>query len=333
MSHFEGLDNEAERFAHDVDRLWSEQAVDEPGSDEYQADLSLAGLLSRAQFAPDPRFKSTLWNRLVARSSGERKGGNVMSPVGVLRSLVRPVLVVGLSALLVFGLVLAVSPAVRAAAQEWLTRFVEVDSPWALLSGAPDKETSDQAPGASEPSLPGTGEVPPAGIASPPLVGGSAPGLDQALVSVEEAQAETPLTIKVPASLPDGYSLKGVVKPVPLPQLDVPLPADSPAPPSPASVMLVFENRAGETMLLSEATMPVPAEGDLPLPAGKGSVQEVSVNGQPGQYVEGAWTPQGWETGAAQRMLHWQGTDGVTYDLISQNLGLKDLLAVAESIR
>ena len=54
------------------------------------------------------------------------------------------------------------------------------------------------------------------------------------------------------------------------------------------------------------------------------------VNGQPAQYVEGLWTPNGWVT-EGNRQLHWQA-EGIMFDLISSTLGLNDLLAVAESV-
>jgi hypothetical protein len=97
-------------------------------------------------------------------------------------------------------------------------------------------------------------------------------------------------------------------------------------------VTLVFENAGGEILLLSEANLPTPTLGEVPFPAGKGSVRDVTVNGQPGQYVKGAWSPQGWDPNASHHQLHWQGADGITYTLVSGTLGLSELLATAESI-
>jgi hypothetical protein len=104
-------------------------------------------------------------------------------------------------------------------------------------------------------------------------------------------------------------------------------------------VTLVFVNDEGEMLTLSQANFAAlpdlgekPPLDEIPLPVGKGSVQEVSVNGQPGQYVGGAWTPEGWDASVSHHQLHWQGADGISYRLVSRMLGLSELLAVAESI-
>jgi len=162
------------------------------------------------------------------------------------------------------------------------------------------------------------------------------------LVSLEEAQAQTSFTIKMPTVLPEGYSFKGVLKPPPPPKIEESLPADSRVS-LPSAVTLIFEDAAGEVLMLSEMKLVTPAAlaeadraapslGEIKLPAGVGSVQEVTVNGQPGQYIEGAWSSQGWDSNASHHLLHWQGADGVTYSLLSRTLGLSELLATAESI-
>ena len=68
------------------------------------------------------------------------------------------------------------------------------------------------------------------------------------------------------------------------------------------------------------------------MPAGKGSTKEVTVNGQAAQYIEGAWSEKGWVDNG-EHQLHWQDAEGVLYDLMGSNLGLEELLAVAESIK
>jgi hypothetical protein len=188
---------------------------------------------------------------------------------------------------------------------------------------------STQAPGAGV-----SGDMPaPPEMPAPSLPEGVAPRSGQTLVSLEEAQAQTSFTIKMPVALPEGYSFKGVVKPPPLPEIKEPLPADSSVSRLPSVATLIFEDAAGEVLTLSEATLAAPpADEVLQLPAGKGSLQEVTVNGQPGQYIEGAWSPQGWDPNANHHLLHWQGADGVTYELLSPTLGLSELLVVAQSI-
>jgi hypothetical protein len=56
------------------------------------------------------------------------------------------------------------------------------------------------------------------------------------------------------------------------------------------------------------------------------------VNGQPAQYVDGMWTENGWVSGGFYQ-LHWQGADGIVYDLSSTTITLDTLLTVAESIQ
>lgn len=333
MNHSRDIRDEAERFAQDVELLLDGQAIEETEEtcdDSYQADLALAHLLSRARFVPDPRFRARLRSQLLQQLEEVK----TMSPVRVFRSLVRPVLVAGLSAVLVLGVLLVVSPDIRAAAQQLLVRFVEVDSPWALLpvSQSESSEPAPDAPGLVDPSVGGAELPAPSDVPAPSMPEGAAPGPDQMLVSLEEAEAETTFTVKKPATLPEGYSFKGVVKPPPLPELDEPLPADSPVSGLPSAVILVFENAAGEKLMLGEFALAMNPLAEIQLPAGKGSVQEVMVNGQPGQYVEGAWSPEGWRSDANHHVLHWQGADGVVYDLSSEHLGLEELLRIAESI-
>lgn len=258
------------------------------------------------------------------------------------RFKMRPVWMAIASALIVFTIVLFVTPAGRTIAQGLLGRFVEVDSPWDLIRGAPDAQTTDRgtegasgAPGGAidsaadplgevDPAVGAAGSVSaPEGIAPPPLPA----GLDaaQPLVSLEEAQAACPFTIAVPTKLPNGYTLKGVLSPPTPPEMDNPLPANE----LPAFVALVFENKAGDTLTLTEARLPIAVE----MPIGKDSAQEVTVNGQEGLYLKGAWTPEGWDADANQHQLHWQGKDGLSYDLMSNQLGLEELLQIAESIQ
>jgi hypothetical protein len=350
-----GKDEDTERFVRDVDRLLADQPVEEEFTDDaYRADLEVANLLGRVQFTPDSRFRSRLRSHMLHQLSDEEV--QRMSPMRVFRSLVRPVLVAGLSAVVVLAVVFAASPAARAAAQEaaqeLVARFVEVDSPLALLFPqgegaalpttlpAPDGQVSE-AVGVGEGQLPELGEIElgelPAltneGVELDKLAVPDAP--DRELVSLEEAQAGLDFEILVPTALPEGYSFLGAA---PRPELPDGLlggadpPADLPKAKPPQVAILVFGNSDGDVLMLSEALIndPAPAPGAVPLPAGEGSVQEVTVDGQPGQYIEGMWSPSGWVS-EGHHELHWQA-GGIVFDLISPTLGLDDLLAVAESI-
>jgi hypothetical protein len=297
------------------------------------------------------------------------------------RQWLKGVVTVGLTASLVLATVLIVSPDARAQVQDLIVRFVEVDSPWARLPKAPDAEALRgaplatrgvsplpdlaTAPGAALQSLPTppdvsaralpdlarspaarlpTGVPTPPGVPAPPRPERSAAARPEpALTSLEEAQANTSFTIKLPATLPEGYSFKGVLRTRTPPRLDEALPREG-LPSLPAMVSLIFENGAGGRLMLSEASLPsldlgdaaprpgAPAAGEIRLPVGAGSVQEVSVNGQPGQYVAGAWSPQGWDADAGLNQLIWRGADGLNYMLLSPTLGLDDLLTTAQSI-
>jgi hypothetical protein len=357
MSRSRGMDKDTERFVRDVDRLLADQPVEEDFTDDaYRTDLELASLLGRAQFTPDSRFRSRLRSHLLHQLYDE--GVKTMSPMKLFRSLVRPVLVAGLSAVLVLGVVFAVSPAARAAAQsaaqELMARFVEVDSPFALLLPAQEKPaaiptTGEVTEGMAE--LPGAAIAAPDEITPDDAMGAEVlPGLStdesgklavpdvppsRELVSLEEAQAELDFEILMPSALPEGYTFLGVA-PRPEPPSGMPgaadPPPDLPKTKPPQVAMLVFGDSAGEVLMLAEVLIndPAPAPGEVPLPAGEGSVQEVTVNGQPAQYVEGMWSPSGWVS-EGHHQLHWQA-DGIMFDLLSRTLGLSDLLAVAESI-
>ena len=268
-----------------------------------------------------------------------------MTPMRVFRSLVRPVLVAGLSAVIVLGVVFAASPDVRAAAQEWAARFVEVDTPWALL---PVREERPAAPASitapdelAAGAAAGKGESPALELGNEgiDIEAGTLPAPDgqpsRELVSLEEAQAGLDFEILMPSVLPEGYAFLGAA---PTPELPSGMPGGAKAPPDlpktkpPQVVILVFGNSDGEGLMLSEMLMrtPAPAGAAVPLPAGEGSVQEVTVNGQPAQYVEGMWSPSGWVS-EGNHQLHWQNDEGIMFDLMSSTLGLDDLLPVAES--
>jgi hypothetical protein len=355
-------DDEEIRFVRDVELLRTGEPLSEVTDASYQADLAMANLLIRARFVPTAEFKARLRSKLQNQLEIERRHSMLLFfSNSLFRQLFRAAVAFSLAASLVLVTVLIVSPAARAQVQDLIVRFVEVDSPWALLSapsgdaespGAALPRPDAESPGAALPrpdSAPPTdagvsaGEPRPSDIPAPPQPEGRASPSEQTLVSLEEAQAQTSFTIKMPATLPEGYSFKGVLKPPPPPKIEEPLPADSPVSHLPSAVTLIFEDAAGEVLMLSEMKLVTPAAlaeadraapslGEIKLPAGVGSVQEVTVNGQPGQYIEGAWSSQGWDSNASHHLLHWQGADGVTYSLLSRTLGLSELLATAESI-
>jgi hypothetical protein len=324
-------------FAQDVDRRINSQPVPDavvstpPTDKEYQADLEFAEQLHKLQFTPQPSFQTRLHAHLVDQLHTTKE----VKPM--FAKLFRSFLVAGTAALLLFVVVFAVSPDVRAASQEFVGRFAEADSPWAFLirtnkPNPPEPGTLGQrvVPGDPENTKPGIPEnISPYQVHSRDSVQRSD------LISLEEAQKGLDFTILVPSVLPDGYSFMGVMpRPDTLPAApggSIQPPADLPKSPTPQFAVLLYSNSAGDLLTLSQRKL----DSDLsapPLPAGPDSIQEVTVNGQPAQYIEGSWTENGWSNDG-NHLLTWQTANGLMVELFSRTLGLEQLLIVAESIR
>jgi hypothetical protein len=187
---------------------------------------------------------------------------------------------------------------------------------------APGEDTALQMGGSQ-------GVAPEAGFTLPQAPRDRAPSL-AASASLEEAQSKTNFDIRTPTWLPDGYSLQGVMVP-PAPASNLPQPADAPQLAAPALATLNFSNGAGEVFVLSQMQRPqlslpgrAAPEVLLPIPQDKGSVQEITINGQPGQYIQ-------MNSGGGQ--VHWQDASGVMYDLISNTLDQATLIRIAESVQ
>jgi hypothetical protein len=328
--------NKAEHrhFAKDVDGLLSGQLVEPTSEGEaYQADLKVAALLSRTRFVPRTDFKARLRSRL---QYSELKNQEVRKmSFQSLRSKLRPVMLMVVGAILMLGVLFAVSPDVRAAAMSFVARFVEVDSPWALL---PEGDPSTVATGDGETLVITSGQN------TKHVVSGELPepqGLPkdakQALIPLEDAQAESSFEIRVPATLPDGYEFLGVMSqpklPAALPGIGIDLPDDLPDLESPKMALLIFGDEEGQILSLSQMYAPDREHGavNVPLPSGVGSVQDVTVKGQSAQYVAGMWTEDGWST-EGYYQLRWQEED-IVYTLASSELELKNLLPMAESLK
>ncbi len=327
----------ANRFTSDVDALQAGLPPIGTPDAARQADLETARLLQQNRFAPSRSFEFRLRNQLLDQLG--KKEAKSMSWSRFFRAAARPALVTALAVVLLFGGALAVSPEVRASAGGWVARFVEVASPAGLLSrqAAP---TQDGPTGARS-LLDRRGEQPLATGLPEPVAEAK---LDSAqnIVSLETAQAGVNFQIRVPGWLPAGYKLLGAAGQPSLEGIGIAapalpkLPADAPQIELPQSVILVFSNATGGKLMLSErrivplSSREAPREAELP--AGTGSIKEVTVNGQAAQYIEGAWTEKGWVDNG-ERQLHWQDAEGVLYDLSSSNLGFEELLSVAESIK
>lgn len=327
QTEFSGKD----QFAEDVDRLYSGEPPVESGDESYRADLELADLLNRASFAPSQAYKTQLHIQLVEQLYQPHQPKEVHF---MFAKVLRSGLVAVVAALFLFAIVFAASPDARAATQQFVARFVGVGSLQELL---PDGQTVPDGPPSGVSVAGGdTNGRPQSPSGALPLVPGDALPRTE-LVPLNEAQANVDFTIKVPTYLPIGYSLLGASPTPALPDInptggEVPAPADRPKLERLQVVRLVFGNSDGEIITLSEAKMPENVPGDVPLPVGDGAVQDVTVNGQPGQFISGAWTDSGWR-GSGFYQLHWMGADGITYDLASNIFGLEELLSIAESLQ
>ena len=321
-----------EQFAEDVDRLYTGETPIESGDEAYQADLELANLLNRTSFTPSQAYKTQLHVQLIDQLYQQHQPKEVRP---MLPKFLRSALVAVVAAVLLFAVVFAASPDARAATQQLVARFVGVDFVQDLLpggeavpngppsgvsiAGGDDASGRPQSPAGSVPLLPGD----------------TLPRTD--LVTLDEAQADLQFTIKLPGYLPEGYSLMGVSPQPELPDFNppggqAPAPADLPKLAPMQVARLVFGNGGGDMLTLSQAKMPENIPGEVPLPVGQGAVQDITVNGQPAQFISGTWTESGWTEGGFYQ-LHWLGADGITYDLASSVLGLEELLAIAESIQ
>jgi hypothetical protein len=258
---------------------------------------------------------------------------------------------------------LVISPTARAQAQQLIARFIEVDSPEDFLAeqireqrAALEAKENDVVPADDQAASAKTGEVVessgsraapslpdelpalrdietrPDNIPLPVLQSSALPG-SMGLISLEEAQSRTSFTIRTPTWLPEGYSLQGVMVPPDLSSSlkNLPQPANAPQIHAPSIATLNYNNNAGDLLILSQMKRPqleLPGQLSreevlLPVPRDKGSVQEATINGQPGQYVEMG----------RGRQLHWQDVEGVMYNLMSDTLDQATLIRIAESVK
>jgi len=320
-----------EQFAEDVDRLYAGEQPVGGGDQDYQADLELADLLNRASFMPTQTYKTQLHIQLIDQLYQQHQPKEVRS---MFPKFLRSALVAVVAAVLLFAVVFAASPDARAATQQFVARFTGVDSIQDLLPGnaaAPNGPPSGVSI-AGDNDVSGRPQSPAGSL--PMLPSDSMPRAD--LITIDEAQINLEFTIKSPTYLPEGYSFLGVSPTPELPDFnpvsEVPAPADMPKLAPMQVVRLVFGNGGSDVLTLAEAKMPENIPGDVPLPVGQGAAQDVTVNGQPAQFISGTWTESGWKNSGFYQ-LHWLGANGITYDLASSVLGLDELLAIAESIQ
>lgn len=285
----------AAQFSADVDRLLQGRAGDGPGdwhTDEDRALLALAREMASMDFSHESR---TLRHDLQAKGdNGMFTGMN-----GGRRALVA----LGAALFLLMASAMMVAP-VRAFAQE-------------MLQGLFVRHESDRL--ASEPPHPAAG---PTATAVP--LPGSVPDM-----TIDQARALAPFTVKELAALPDGFSLASVY-----------YGEDE------DKVTLLYVNDAHLGISLHQQ----PAGTVEPWPIGTDAVvEDVTVGDTPAEFVRGSWRwlePEGdligvsemeWRDDDPYQQLRWIEGD-VAYTLgttVGQNMGLTqaDLIGMAESLK
>lgn len=144
-----------------------------------------------------------------------------------------------------------------------------------------------------------------------------------ARLPLAEAQPRVPFPIRLPAQLPPGLVLRGVVV--------APAPPDGATAPSQVDVGYGAADRPDAGLHIQETLGA--ARGGYAVDATQ--AQQIVIDGQPAVYAPGAWRKGGgWDAGADSAILSWQA-DGITYVLQYAGLGLTrdDLIGIAASVR
>ncbi len=145
-----------------------------------------------------------------------------------------------------------------------------------------------------------------------------------ARIPVAEAQQRVPFPIRLPAQLPAGLILRGVIV-APGPSAD-----GVPGPPQ-VDVGYGAADRPDAGLHIQETLGTV--QGGYVVDATK--AQQIVIAGHPAVYAPGAWQKGGdWDAGADSAILSWQA-DGMTYVLQYAGLGLtrEGLASIATSVR
>lgn len=241
-----------------------------------------------------PTESSTdLWPAVRSSLSGRSRP----SPPRQVLSLRRP-LAAGTAAFLALALLLMLVPAGRAAVRDAGARFGFV-----LVERAPQSTAVG---------------TPPAGIAAPRAI--YLPEL-----TLHEARARSPFSLRLPTVLPEGLVVRGAALGAPGPAGSLPVgPSISVyyavAAPPPAFAALTYSMAQGGT----GAPTIVPTT----------RAEEVVVRGQPALYAHGRWVGGAWDPGANSALLTW-AEDGYTFTLVADGAGtsVAELSAIAASIR
>lgn len=142
-------------------------------------------------------------------------------------------------------------------------------------------------------------------------------------ISLDEAQRQVPFPIRVPAWLPAGLALRGVL-----------VGSDGAVNSEPGAVKVILSYSAtdGSSKGLHIDQVAGSAAGGLAVPAGQ--EQTAVVNGRPAVYMHGAWRKdETWDATADSGILSWEA-GGFTYLIQYSGLGLtrEDLIRIAESL-
>lgn len=285
----------ADYFSTQVDALLQKSApimVDENLSDDDQALLDTARLLASVDFAPQSRFLRRLPHPQGAKPMTNRWTG-------------RRALALSTVFFLLLLLVLGAIPPVRVFAQEvWQSFFVRHESSSVALS---EPEIISAEP---------TGTPIPVENVVPDM-------------SVSDAAALAPFTVREPANIPAGYILTSVYYDETLKRV----------------TCLYLKGGLGISLHQEPAATANPG-----IIGPEANVETIQIGDVPGEYVRGTWTDVGhndgvtitvtervWDSNDPYQQLRWT-EDGIVYTLgttVGQDLGLTqaDLIAIAVSLQ
>lgn len=149
--------------------------------------------------------------------------------------------------------------------------------------------------------------------------GGPVTTVDEDLLSIAEARETLPFAINLPTWVPEGYTLRERVT-VPHFEDQLARVAIRWSAPEKAELMLTIEKR--------------PAGAENRWVIGDGSLQEITVHGQPAALVRGAWDYDEKQWSHAGILTLFWPHDGQTYNLQAHEeyIPIEDLVRIAESI-
>jgi hypothetical protein len=362
------------QFLKDVDRLEYGEGSPPAADGEQNSDLTLARLLFRHRSEPTLAYQHTLRCHLLRQlyaKEEEQMSKHRLSSLFQMRWA--KAFTAFCLVFLVIVIPFWVSPVARAAAGQWFNLTVrEVDNLFSIFGEMPPLPPHDGtepphknggsimvvhskiAPEGSD-TLQGNSKTADNTMEGDVSYQGNTQTVEGALagnspvgyakiekkieifkpekLTLEEAQQHLDFPIRTPAYLPDGYRYESVMLPPPLPDTE---PKDAKVI-GMKMVSLHYTDPQDNRLTITQHLM----EGDIEntqmsmeMLVGKGSVQQVSINGQLAQFIIGAWKHDGtWDMNDASHTLTWSDTEGRSYEILANQLPLEEMVLIAESLK